>query len=84
MAVLAKPPSAAESRTHTAIVRQRTPNNNAANFPVHGGLFCLSCTAREHQGTPKCAQIEEAATREMVLTALVRVKNVNTWFEGSL
>ena len=44
----------------------------------------LELPARGHQSTPKCAQIEEAATRKMVLTALAWVKNVNTWFEGSL
>jgi hypothetical protein len=44
----------------------------------------LELPAREHQGMPKHAQFEEAATRKMVLTALVWVKNVNTWFEGSL
>ena len=59
------------TRTHHSIVRPKMPNDCVANLSVHGGLFCLSCTACERQGTPKRAQIEEAAIRKMVLTALV-------------
>ena len=44
----------------------------------------LELPTREHQSTPKRAHTEEAATRKLVLTALAWVKNVNTWFEGSL
>jgi hypothetical protein len=44
----------------------------------------LELPACEHQGTLGCAQIQEAATRRMVLTALAWVKFVNTWFGGSL